>query len=74
MQEGKNRSSEDQKKRRLVTLKGLKQGDGNELERKLRPEKVVNNKHLRLAMETEQEEQDWRMMQLPIGSVAHVDG
>ena len=25
-------------------------------------------------METKQEEQDWRMMKLPIGSVAHVDG
>ena len=43
MQEGKKRSSEDQKKQRLVTLKGLKQGDENELERKLRLEKVVNN-------------------------------
>ena len=33
----------------------------NELERKLRLEKVVASKHLRLAVETE-EEQDWRMM------------
>ena len=29
---------------------------------------MVTNKHLRLAVETE-EEQDWRMMQLPNGSV-----
>ena len=39
----------------------MKRGDENELERKLRPEKVVTSKHLRLAVETK-EEQDWRMM------------
>ena len=32
----------------------LKRGDENELERKLRLEKVVTNKHLRLAVETEE--------------------
>ena len=33
----------------------MKQGDDNELERKLRLEKVVTNKQLRLAMEMEEE-------------------
>ena len=70
VQEEKKRSSEteDHEKQRLATLKRLKRGDENELERKLRLENVVTNKHLRLAVETE-EEQDWRMMQLPNGSV-----
>ena len=58
----KNRKSQ----KRLATLKRLKQGDDNELERKLRLEKVVASKQLGLAVETE--EQDWRMMQLPNGS------
>ena len=39
----------------LAILKILNRGDENELERKLRLEKVVTSKHLRLAMETEQE-------------------
>ena len=52
-------------KQRLATLKRLKKGDNNELKRNLRLEKVVANKQLRLAMETEKErKQDWRMMQL----------
>ena len=51
-----------------TTLKRLKRCDVNELERKLRLEKVVAGKQLRLAMETEEEEQDWRMMQLSNGS------
>ena len=33
----------------------MKRGDDNELERKLRPEKVVASKQLSLAMETEEE-------------------
>ena len=43
VQEEKKRSSEteDHQKQRLVTLKRLKRGDENELERKLRLEKVV---------------------------------
>ena len=47
----------------MATLTRLKRGDENELERKLRLEKVVASEHLRLAMETEEkkEEQDWRM-------------
>ena len=67
LQEEKKRSSEteDHEKQRLATLKRLKRGDENELERKLRLEKVV----ARLAVETEEEEHDWRMMQLPNGSV-----
>ena len=59
--------TEDHKNQCLATLKRLKRGDENELERKLRLEKVFASIQLRLAMETE-EEQDWRMMQLPNGS------
>ena len=40
---------------RLATLKRLKRGDENELERYPRQEKVVASKQLRLAMETEEE-------------------
>ena len=61
-----NKKTENHKKLRLATLKRLKRGDENELERYLRLEKVVASKQLRLALETE--EQDWRMMQLPNGS------
>ena len=43
------------KKQRLATLKRLKRGDDNRLERNLRLEKVVTSKHLRLAVETEEE-------------------
>ena len=43
------------REQRLVTLKRLKRGDENELERKLRLEKVVASKQLRLAMETDEE-------------------
>ena len=50
-----NKKTENHKKRRLPTLKRLKQGDDNELERNLRPEKVVSSKQLRLAVETEEE-------------------
>ena len=46
---------EDHEKQRLITLTKLKRGDENELERKLRLEKVVTNKHLKLAVETEEE-------------------
>ena len=53
MTRGKEKSSEteDHKKQRLTTLKRLKRGDENELERRL--EKVVATKQLRLAVETE---------------------
>ena len=46
---GKKRSSEteDHQKQHLAILKRLKRGDENELERKLRLEKVVASKHLR---------------------------
>ena len=49
LQEEQKRSSEteDHGKQRLATLKRLERGDDNELERKLRLEKVVTNKHLR---------------------------
>ena len=47
-----NRRSQQQ---HLATLKRLKRGDENELERKLRLDKVVARKQLRLAMETEEE-------------------
>ena len=57
LKEGKKRLSEteDHEKLRLATLKRLKRDDKNELERKLRLEKVVTSKQLRLAMETEEE-------------------
>ena len=42
-------------KQRMATLKRLKRGDDNELERNLKLEKVVNSKQLRLALETEEE-------------------
>ena len=51
----KSSETEDHEKQRLATLKRLKQGDENELERKLKLEKVVTNKHLRLAVEKEEE-------------------
>ena len=57
LQDENKRSSEteDHEKHRRATLKRLKRGDENELERKQRLEKVVTSKHLRLAMETEEE-------------------
>ena len=63
-------ATENHKKQCLTTLKRLKRGDDNELERNLRLEKVVASKQLRLAMEIEKkkEEQDWRMIPLPNGS------
>ena len=47
--------NKNHKKQRLATLKRLKRGDDNELERSLRLEKVVASKQLRLAMNTEEE-------------------
>ena len=41
-----NKKTENHKKQRLATLKRLKRGDDNELERNLRLEKVVNSKQL----------------------------
>ena len=57
LQEKRKGSSktEDHEKQCLATLKRLKCCDENELERKLRLEKVVANKQLRLAVETEEE-------------------
>ena len=59
--------TEKHKKQRLATLKRLKRGDDNELERNLKLEKVVYSDQLWLA--EEKEEQDWRMLQLQNGSV-----
>ena len=54
--------TEDHEKQRLATLKIFK--------RSVVGEKSNTNKHLGLAVETEEEEeQDWRMMQLPNGSI-----
>ena len=50
-----NKKTENHKKQRLATLKRLKRGNDNELERNLRLEKVVASKQLRLAVETEEE-------------------
>ena len=55
-EEKKLSESEDHEKQCLAILKILKRGDENEFERKLRLEKVVTNKHLRLAVETKEEE------------------
>ena len=41
-----NKKTEKHKKQRLTTLKRLKRGDDNDLERKLRQEKVVASKQL----------------------------
>ena len=64
LQEEKKRSSEteDHQKQRLATLKRLKRGDDNELERKLRLEKVVASKTPQVGRRKKKEEQDWRMM------------
>ena len=51
----KNKKTENHEKQRLATLKRLKRGDGNELGRNPRLEKVVASKQLRLALETEEE-------------------
>ena len=65
----KKRSSEteDHEKQRLATLKRLKRGDENDLERKLRLEKGIASKQ-RPWKRKKKEEQDWRIMQLPNGS------
>ena len=47
--------NKNHKKKRLDTLKRLKRGDHNELERSLRLEKVVASKQFRLTVETEEE-------------------
>ena len=47
-----NKKTENHENQRLATLKRLKRGDDNELERNLRLEKVVASEQLRLAMET----------------------
>ena len=47
--------TEDHETQRLATLKRLKRGYENELEKKLRLEKVVASKQLRLAMEMDEE-------------------
>ena len=46
---------EDHEKQRLATLKILKQRDENELNRKLRLDKMVTSIQIRLAVETEEE-------------------
>ena len=50
-----NEKIENHEKLRLATLKRLKRGDDNELEKNLRLEKVVAGKQLRLAVETKEE-------------------
>ena len=72
LQEENKRSAEteDHEKQRMATHKRLKRDDENELERKLRLEKVVTNKHLTWPWRRKKkEEQDWKMMQLPNDSV-----
>ena len=50
-----HKKTEKYKKQRLATLKRLKRGDNNELERNLKLEKVVGSEQLRLAVETKEE-------------------
>ena len=52
--------TEDNENQHQATLKRLKRGDENELERNLRLE-MVASKQLKFAMETDvKEKQDWR--------------
>ena len=61
--------TENHKKLRLATIKRLKRGDENELERYPRLEKVVTSKSSGWPWrQKKKEEQDRRMMQLPNGS------
>ena len=50
-----HKKTENHKKQHMATLKRLKRGDQNELERSLRLEKVVASKQFRFAMETKEE-------------------
>ena len=71
VKEEKKRSLETKQhqKQRLTTLKRLKRGVENELERKLKLEKVVASKQLGWPWRRKKkEEQDGRMVQLPNGS------
>ena len=72
------RENKNHKKQRLATLKRLKRGDDNELERSLRLEKVVaanSSGWPWRQKKKEEQEQDWRMMQLPkTAQVGHGDG
>ena len=65
-QEGKKRSSEteDHEKQSLATLKRLKRGDENKMERNLKPEKVDASKTSGWTWRQMKEEQNLRMMQL----------
>ena len=49
------KKTENHKRQHLATLKRLKRGDDNELERNLKLEKVVDSEQVRLAVETEEE-------------------
>ena len=53
--EDKTRTYENRKPQCPATLKRLKPGDDNELERNLKLENVVDSEQLRLAVETEEE-------------------
>ena len=53
--EDKTRTYENRKPHRPATLKRLKRGDDNELERNLKLENVVDSEQPRLAVETEEE-------------------
>ena len=63
--------TEDHEKQRLATLKRLKQDDENELESKLRLEKVVASKQLRLAVEIEEKRRGCSYQSARVG---HGDG
>ena len=65
LQDEKKRSPEiEDHEQRLATLIRLKRGDENELERKLKLEKVVATTQLMLALETEEERRAKKGMDL----------
>ena len=62
-----NKKTENHKKQRLATIKRLKRGDYNELERNLKLE-LKNSLGWPWRHKKKKEEQIWRMMQIPNGS------
>ena len=70
MEKKRSSETEDHEKQCLATLKQFKQGDENELERKLRLERrwSLGNSSGWPWRRKKKEEQDWRMIQLPNSS------
>ena len=64
--------TENHKKQRPATLKRLKRGDDNGLERNLKMEKGVDSEQLRLAVETEEEKR--ARLEYQTAQFGHGDG